>query len=81
MLCSMKAQGRTRKLPINNDRAGSLYFFFKFLISHQCRCILCDGFSSNLAVFLPFILAMFKCLTMITFSSIAWKTLIIRFKS
>lgn len=58
-----------------------LYFFFMCLITHQLRCILCDGFSSNVAVFLPFILAVFKCSAMITFSDIAWKTLIIRFKS
>lgn len=80
VLSSMKAQGRRRKPPVNDDRAG-LYLFFKFLIFHQRQCISCDGFSPNLAIFLLFILTMFKCSTMITFSSIAWKTLIIRFKS
>lgn len=78
---AMKAQGRPRKPPVNDDRSGGLDLFFKFLIFHQRQCILCDGFSPNLAIFLPFILAMFKCSTMITFSSIAQKTLIIRFKS
>lgn len=66
---------------VNDSAAVCLYFFFKFLIVHQFRYILCDSFSSDLAVFLPFILAVFKCSAMITFSDIAWKTLIIRFKS
>lgn len=72
---------RSRELPVSDDRAGCLPLVSKFLVFHRFRCVLCGSFSSNPAIFLPFLLALLRCSPRITFSFIAWKTLIIRFKS